>query len=209
MKSCMAISVLGYRKKFHLLTSYNMELHCTLLHFPKILKKLKNLPPSGVRVMSWSRNWPNCITMWVNSFLPGFEPLSPGVACIAFDTSRGLTFTWAMDVSFTQLRSEQVEAQNSCPEKYPHLAWQVQVSCLGLAFQVPRNQARPIASSQWQLLPNSGSSSCCTCRRFFELCRIFRSQSSHPCTLHLRLLLTERERYHIKNNSSISEMRIF
>ena len=65
-----------------------------------------------------------------------------------------------------------------------------------LTFQVPRKPPIqvPIASSRWQSLPMSGSSSCCTCRQFFELCRILRSQYAHPCRFHLQLLLTERER---------------
>ena len=97
--------------------------HCALFYiFRKILKKLKNLPPSGVRVMSWSRNWPNCITMWVNSLLPGFEPLSPGVLCIAFDTSRGPTFTWPVDVR-TEAGNEQQIRKN-----FANLPWRVQVS---------------------------------------------------------------------------------
>ena len=49
------------------------------------------LPPSGVRVISWSRNWPNCMAMWVKPFVLSF--VLPRVACIALDTSRALTST--------------------------------------------------------------------------------------------------------------------
>ena len=77
--------------------------------------------------MSWSRNWPNCITMWVNSFLPGFEPLFPGVLCIALDTSRGPTFTWAINVKLSF--DQNVKLSGSCPPKsFTNLARGVQVS---------------------------------------------------------------------------------
>ena len=135
--------------------------------------------------MSWSRNWPNCITMWVNSFLPGFEPLFPGVLCIALDTSRGPTFTWAINVKLSF--DQNAKLSGSCPKKL-HQPGAGSASLLD--FQAARNQDPPIASSQLQLLPNSHSSSCCTCRQFFELCRIFGSQLSHPCTLRPQLLLT-------------------
>ena len=68
-------------------------------------------PPSGVRVISWSRNCPNCMAMWVKPFLytqiiiwfyqlVKIDPflLSLGVLlvvlCIASDTLRGLMLTY-------------------------------------------------------------------------------------------------------------------
>ena len=64
----------------------NYEVHLMLW------KKLYKRPPSGVRVISWSRNCPNCIAMWVKPFV--LSLVSPWVLCIALDTSRGLTSTW-------------------------------------------------------------------------------------------------------------------
>ena len=190
--------------------------------------------------MSWSRNCPNCMTMWVNSLLPGFESLSPGihddddddhddhddhedhddhkdqedhddhdndhddhagfellspgVLCMALDTSRGPTFTWARDVSFAKKLCAQLDSSRY-EIRFPKLCQPCVASANLLAL--PRNQDPPVSSSQWQSLPNSHSSSCCTSRQFFELCRIFRSQLSHPCKLHLRLLLTERKRHQL------------
>ena len=55
----------------------------------------KKLPPSGVRVISWSRNCPNCITMCVKPFERS-SSVPPSCLCILLDTVRALTFTWKL-----------------------------------------------------------------------------------------------------------------
>ena len=52
-------------------------------------------PPSGVRVISWSRNCPNCITMCVKPFERS-SSVPPSCLCILLDTVRALTFTWKL-----------------------------------------------------------------------------------------------------------------
>ena len=50
--------------------------------------------------MSWSRNCPNCMAMWVNPFSLNFCFFPASTLCIAVDTSRGLTFTFVDPIYF-------------------------------------------------------------------------------------------------------------
>ena len=70
--------------------SFNYECpNVPILHY---FWRGSDLPPSVVSVMSWARNCPNCIAMWVKPFEPAVTP--PSVLCISFDTFLALTSTW-------------------------------------------------------------------------------------------------------------------
>ena len=128
-------------------------------------------PPSGVRVISWSRNCPNCMAMWDNfseifvslSHLPQLSHL-----CILVDTSRGLTFTY----------------------KIPDIA--LLFSCLllpcvacALTNHLRHMLLRSFVSVWWQKLPSwllSRLSGCCISHPADDPSRICCSRPSPLCT---------------------------